>query len=700
MYTDNLFNTNGVNKKKLRKAIYIYIAIMLVIIFSSRTIYNFTIPRVNVAMPQRGRLIMELQARGVISFSESFGIYATSSGQINEILIKRGDLIDEDTVIATLREGVGAGAPAVNMDFTIERINNQLSGLALNRAAIQDRLRRLNADEAEEPHSLKWAAMDAGETLERRKNDLLDAQRFVEIPFNDFHPVQALTASEREWNKLVAELRDAQADLLIEEASGGNVFDDFIYLRNINEAATALERRQSDLQEAEDALSGARGGGASSFDNHIYQTAINTARTAVSRSQEDYNNALRQLDNAIHHYNITIASGVSVETIAAARRGVDDAQSLVISTRRALDDATAALNRSMENMRRAEKAFNENRTETRHQSISEAEARVTQATFALEDARQAYENAVAELNRARTSFNTNMEESRERAVSDAKRRVEAALSAINDMIWIAGENLSEAEKNLEGAQAALERAEINLDIAQRASVSQAAEARASLGLDLQRADLDIASANIDLREAAASMRSEDTGGIRADYQGVVVSVEKNRGQFVSQGEKIATVGVDNNIFITEITVSQSDGRFIEIGDTAGIHKSGGGSSIQAVVYDIELMGDTLKISLICETDEFSGGEFITVRFRKQTEIFNTLVPSEAIFREGTNNFVWVIHSRQGVLGTEYITVRHRVIIADSDDFHTAIARGLEFIAPVVINHDRDLIINGRVSRME
>ena len=44
-----------------------------------------------------------------------------------------------------------------------------------------------------------------------------------------------------------------------------------------------------------------------------------------------------------------------------------------------------------------------------------------------------------------------------------------------------------------------------------------------------------------------------------------------------------------------------------------------------------------------------------------------------------------------------------MIIADSDDFNTAISRGMEAVvlgAPVIVNNDRDLSAYGRVRRME
>jgi hypothetical protein len=65
-----------------------------------------------------------------------------------------------------------------------------------------------------------------------------------------------------------------------------------------------------------------------------------------------------------------------------------------------------------------------------------------------------------------------------------------------------------------------------------------------------------------------------------------------------------------------------------------------------------------------------------------------------------SNFVWVIRSRQGALGTEYYSVKVKVLIADFDEYCTAISKGLEFFEPVATNFSKELTVNGRVNRLE
>jgi multidrug efflux pump subunit AcrA (membrane-fusion protein) len=188
--------------------------------------------------------------------------------------------------------------------------------------------------------------------------------------------------------------------------------------------------------------------------------------------------------------------------------------------------------------------------------------------------------------------------------------------------------------------------------------------------------------------------------IRAKAAGTVTALYAGDGQFVVKGEKIAAIGVNNNRFTVIISCDASKGSFINIGDEADIYLNGSNPAAVGAVREITAEGERLNITLTFESETFTGGEYITARFSKQTETYDILVPNEAVVSEGVSSFVWTIQSKNGALGAEYFTVKTRVFIADSDDFYTAISRGMEYPAPVVVSFDRDLAVNGRVNRLE
>jgi multidrug efflux pump subunit AcrA (membrane-fusion protein) len=194
--------------------------------------------------------------------------------------------------------------------------------------------------------------------------------------------------------------------------------------------------------------------------------------------------------------------------------------------------------------------------------------------------------------------------------------------------------------------------------------------------------------------------------LRSLADGIVISVHKENGAFTNIGERVATMGVANNQFYTIFTAMPEEVRFFEPGDTAELTITGYGR-VQATVSQMSFALDgRINIRLDFEADKQQSGQFARINIRKQSEVFDRIVPNEAIIREGLNSYVWAVTMREGTLGREYFSVRVRVIIADSDDFHSAIARGMEGVVtagatiPVIVNSDRDLSANGRVRRME
>ena len=608
----------NINKKKLKKVLYIYVTLMLILVFSSRTIYNFSLPKVSADMPKNGSLTKELTAGGVIAFAETMDIYAVTSGQIGDLLMKKGDLIDEGSLIAVLKAS-DLEAKNAEFGFNIERIMNQLAALTLSRSDTQDKLRALNAT-PDDLHSYQNNLEDAKAAFARRQTELNEARNAAESAFDDYSYQQAIADAERDLNRKKAELQQAETELALAEEGDIASFDDLTYQQSIEDASIALQRRRAELRDAETALNEARRG--AWFDEYSYQAVVETERQ-------------------------------------------------VTQAKNAVEDAQRAHNRAVAELDKAKKDFDADTADSQEDNFSNVQKRATFAKMAFEDAQLVYDRAVSARDRA------------------ADREAQGALTTVSD-----------AENNLIEAKNALMRAEANLELAQKSSVGQVDALRKSLELELRRVDLDIEKVRIDLRAAEASAPDGGPAAIISDYGGVVVSLEKTRGQFVAQGEKIATIGVDRNTFICEISCPETEGRFIDLGDEVSISANGVMGTIKAAVTDITLVGDTLKISLLCETDAFKGGEFVSVKFHKQTINHDVIVPNEAVFRDGTSNYVWVIRGRMGALGIEYYTVRIKVLIADSDEFYTAISRGLEFFEPVVVSFNKDLTVNGRVSRLE
>ena len=205
----------------------------------------------------------------------------------------------------------------------------------------------------------------------------------------------------------------------------------------------------------------------------------------------------------------------------------------------------------------------------------------------------------------------------------------------------------------------------------------------------------------------ARYRVDDVGEepfiLRSFGNGIVISVNKENGAFTNPGDRVAIIGVADNQFYVNFSCDPEDGNFIEQGDKAELSVTEIGN-VTATVSQISLgLDGRLSIRLDLEAEKLQNGQYAKIRIQKQTQMYDIIIPNESIVREGMYNYVWIIQNRQGALGIEYFSVKVRVIIADSDDYNTAIAKGLDMVIPampVVVSSDNVLTVNGRVRRIE
>ena len=196
---------------------------------------------------------------------------------------------------------------------------------------------------------------------------------------------------------------------------------------------------------------------------------------------------------------------------------------------------------------------------------------------------------------------------------------------------------------------------------------------------------------------------EEAFVLRSLYDGIVISVNKENGAFTNSGDCVATMGVANNQYYTVFSCVPENGDFIEQGDMTEIEVTGFGKIKATVSQMFFSLDGMLNIRLDFEAENLQSGQYARINFQKQSQKYDIIVPNEAIVREGMNHYVWIVQNRQGALDMEYFSVKVRVIIADSDNYNTAIVSGLNMVipaAPVVVGMDRDLTVNGLVRRME
>jgi multidrug resistance efflux pump len=686
-----------INRKKLRRVMYVFFALLGAAVFASKTFYNLTLPRVDVALTDSGRLSKYIEARGVLYHAVTQDVYSAIGGLIEAVYVTENDLVTADTILLDLIKEDKAEEEEQPPDYTMDRLNNRMALLELNRTAARSQLDEL--DESDGLQNFNRAVADAIKTVEGRREELLKAQ--TESGFDDYEYQQRIDDAEKALDDAQAKLAEAEAG----EETEQEPFDDYSYRLVIDEAKLTLTRAEEELSKAEAAVTEA-GKPGKPFDDYEWRKIIEDAERVYEQAHEDYNKSFD-----------LYGSAYSIEDYIKIQAQIDAAK-------RKMDDAKSEADKLRADMNKAKKDYDAAAKEVTDKAVHEAELLAERAQTTVDDARRAYGNAVEALERAKDAHQRANEnkvreanENADVATQAAREAVDAARLAYDRAVEersraydAAGEAASEkvdaARLNLTAAEAELSRAEELLEEAQANQSEQVRQRRESLEQDLLRIELEYEALRIDMLEASykppVKPPKEIPDKIPAGYDGTLISIDKVKGQYVSPGEKVATLSMTDTRFKCEITCPAFDGRFIEMGDEARLSGGGLPEKLKGVVSELKVTGETLTITVSCESNLPQGGEYVTVLIEKLSEDYDVIVPVEAVHPDGFGHFVWMLRERYGSFGIEYYTAKVKVIVADTDDQYAAISRGLEYYyeAPVVTSYDIEPKINGRVLRME
>lgn len=94
--------------KNFAKMFSVFVGIVLLLTFFSKSIYNYQLPVVSVAVPKQGKLKFTVENSGEVSYSNMESVYADIDGRVKEILVQSGDEVEKGQCLMKF-EAAGAG---------------------------------------------------------------------------------------------------------------------------------------------------------------------------------------------------------------------------------------------------------------------------------------------------------------------------------------------------------------------------------------------------------------------------------------------------------------------------------------------------------------------------------------------------------------------------------------------------------------
>lgn len=165
-----------------------FVAILIILIFLSASIFNHNLPSVTAAMPNRGHLNQVELTTGIVQYANTIELAADISGTIENVLVREG-------------EHVRAGQPLIEMNF---------------RGAddeIHQRIEDATANFNEQIDNIRVSRSRAQLDLERVASNIINTQRQIDELKNETDREE--TVSDFEIRQTQSEIQRAEHDLSV-----------------------------------------------------------------------------------------------------------------------------------------------------------------------------------------------------------------------------------------------------------------------------------------------------------------------------------------------------------------------------------------------------------------------------------------------------------------------------------------------------
>ena len=164
-------------------------------------------------------------------------------------------------------------------------------------------------------------------------------------------------------------------------------------------------------------------------------------------------------------------------------------------------------------------------------------------------------------------------------------------------------------------------------------------------------------------------------------------------------------GEEKGQWKVELLVDEAAADMVDMESQASIDIKGRMGKIEGHVNAVDFyqkedgtQGYTVTIAFACE-DESMEGKKADVKLWKTEEVYDGIVPSNALHKDMKGYYLWTVQQVESVLGDSYAVKRASVDFLDADSSHSAVM-GLTENMAVIINGPEDLSEGSRVRYKE
>ena len=622
---------NSVRKREwVKTAAIIFLAVLLVLTFFSKTIMNASLPEVAAQQAASGAINARIRGSGTVEASEVYNVTIKQTRKVASVLVKTGQEINVGDTM-----------------FVLE-------------AEDSDELKQAETDLETLQQNYDKSLIEAGNTAAQENYDVQTARDAYNEALAIYRQYSTMDASQLATQKAAAdaklkELQTAKTtiDNQLTKLKGEKDYTDAQATVTEHEATVkSLEAEKEKLLES-------------------LPLSYKDCRNA-SYYQTEINNILQDkqyIENLTRYEKIFAAfSTLCDDDFSIMKECYEDKSDVSIIKRIEGNSTSVKYDKDGNPVENPSGSTEETVIKYREAFAKLApyyygyETLRTEGLFILQDKikvatiNDKIEEANSEMSTAETIVGNY-----ERSIDDLTKQSDSLDSQINDQQTEVDKlsSASSAAETVKSTKKALEDLIFKQNLGDSSSIDMEAARKA---IERKQAEVD------KLRENADELE------VKSSVSGTIASINASAGKSIGGEEQpLATINVTDRGFTVKIDVTNDQAKKVKTGDTAELVNFWGGDAVATLdqITSSQTAGNrTLVFTL---TGDIQAGQNVTLSIGQKSANYDALIPLSGLREDSNGKFVYVLESKSSPLGSRYIATRVTVQELARDDKSAAVS---------------------------
>lgn len=607
---------NSVRKREwVKTAAIIFLAVLLVLTFFSKTIMNASLPEVAAQQAASGAINARIRGSGTVEASEVYNVTIKQTRKVASVLVKTGqeinvgdtmfvleaedsdELKQAETDLETLQQNydkslIEAGNTAAQENYDVQKARDAYNeALAIYRQYSTMDASQLATQKAAAEAKLK-ELQTAKTTVDNQITKLKADTQYTEAQAVVTAQDAIIKAQQEEKNKLLQTLTDVYPEI-----SGADGIRDDIEARKI--------KYVSELAQ---------------WDSVFLDL--------VEKCDKDY----RIIDECFKNYVPGAPSSALLARINGSKTSESDYYSAYLAL---MECYYGKLGTNGERSGGLYGMQNELQLAVINDEIKKAEQAKGNSKTIVDN----FERSIDDL--------TKQSDSLDAQINDQQAAVDKLSSAAS------------AAETVKSTKQALEDLVFKQNLGDSSSVDMAASKKA---IERKQAEVD------KLRENADELE------VKSSVSGTIASIDASAGKSIGGEEQpLATINVTDRGFTVKIDVTNDQAKKVKTGDTAELVNFWGGDAVATLdqITSSKTAGNrTLVFTL---TGDIQAAQNVTLSIGQKSANYDALIPLSGLREDSNGKFVYVLESKSSPLGSRYIATRVTVQELARDDKSAAVS---------------------------